>query len=232
MMLASVSAPFWKVLLGKLQLFGAWLAGFGLFGVLLLAYVDSVIPLTPIPDATLALLCAQGAVWWWWAAAVAAVGSSLGCMTVYWLVRRLRQRFMGRSLLARRLSPERQARIEALIRRYDIAALAAAAVMPPPFPFKPFVICAGLLEFHQGRLFLGLFIGRALRYGTLAYLSMRYGSEAMSMLQQHTGWFFLGVGALVAILGAYLLVRWYVLRRPAGAAPQASLSPDIRAQDA
>lgn len=189
MTLAGFSAPFWKALLGKLQLFGLWLSGFGVFGVLLLAYVDSVIPLTPIPDATLALLCAQGTVWWWWAAALAALGSSLGCMTVYWIVRRLRQRFLGRSLLARRLSPERQARIEQLIRQYDIVALAAAAVMPPPFPFKPFVICAGLLEFHQGRLFVGLFIGRAIRYGTLAYLSMRYGSEAMSLLQQHTGWF-------------------------------------------
>ncbi len=223
---ASVSAPFWKALLGKLQLFGAWLAGFGLFGVLLLAYADSVIPLTPIPDATLALLCAQGAVWWWWAAAVAALGSSLGCMTVYWIVRRLRQRFLGRSLLARRLSAQRRARIEDLIRRYDLLVLAAAAVMPPPFPFKPFVVCAGLLEFHQGRLFIGLFIGRAIRYGTLAYLSMRYGGEAMSIIQQNTGWFFLGVAAIVAALSAYFLLRWRILRRLAAApAPETSAPP-------
>ncbi|MGQ9898430.1 MAG: YqaA family protein [Acidobacteriota bacterium] len=213
MNLASLATPFWKALLGKLQLLGLWLAGFGAFGVLLLAYVDSIIPLTPIPDATLALLCAQG-VLWWWVAALAAIGSSLGCMTVYWLVRRLRQRFLGRSLLARRLSVERQARIEQLIRQYDIVALAVAAVMPPPFPFKPFVICAGLLEFHQGRLFVGLFIGRAMRYGTLAYLSMRYGNEAMGMLERHTGWFFLGVGVIVAVLSVYFLFRWYVLRRP------------------
>ncbi|OYT69417.1 MAG: hypothetical protein CFK52_13745 [Chloracidobacterium sp. CP2_5A] len=224
MISVSVSAPFWKALLSKLQVFGAWLAGFGLFGVLLLAYADSVIPLTPIPDATLALLCAQRAVWWWWAAAVAALGSSLGCMTVYWLVRRLRQRFLGRSLLARRLSPERRARIEDLIRRYDVLILAATAVMPPPFPFKPFVICAGLLEFHQGRLFAGLFIGRAIRYGTLAYLSTRYGGEAMTIIQHNTGWFFLGVGVIVAVLGAYFLVRWRLLRRPGGA-PSPEVSP-------
>ncbi len=221
----SVSAPFWKALLGKLQLFGAWLAGFGLVGLLLLAYVDSVIPLTPIPDATLVLLCAQGSVWWW-AAAMAALGSSLGCMTVYWLVRRLRQRFLGRSLLARRLSPERRARIEDLIRRYDVLTLAAAAVMPPPFPFKPFVICAGLLEFHQGRLFVGLFTGRAIRYGTLAYLSMRYGGEALSIIQQNTSWFFLGVAVIVAMLGVYCLIRWRLLRRPAAmSVPDSGVPP-------
>jgi hypothetical protein len=32
MTLAGFSAPFWKALLGKLQLFGMWLAGFGVFG--------------------------------------------------------------------------------------------------------------------------------------------------------------------------------------------------------
>jgi membrane protein DedA with SNARE-associated domain len=138
----------------------------------------------------------------------------------------MRQRFLGRSLLAQRLSPDRQARIEQLIRQYDILALAVAAIMPPPFPFKPFIICAGLLEFHQGRLFVGLFIGRALRYGTLAYLSMRYGNEALGMLQQHTGWFFLGIGVIVAVLGVYFLVRWYVFRRPAVAATR--LSPDMQ----
>jgi|AFSR01.1.fsa_nt_gi membrane protein YqaA with SNARE-associated domain len=225
MTFASFPTPFWKALLGKLQLFGLWLAGFGMFGVLLLTYVDSIIPLTPIPDATLAWLCTQGTLWWW-AAGLAALGSSAGCLTVYWLVRRMRQRFLGRSLLAQRLSPDRQARIEQLIRQYDILALAVAAIMPPPFPFKPFIICAGLLEFHQGRLFVGLFIGRALRYGTLAYLSMRYGNEALGMLQQHTGWFFLGIGVIVAVLGVYFLVRWYVFRRPAVAATR--LSPDMQ----
>lgn len=237
MTLAGVSAPFWKTLLGKLQLFGAWLAGFGLFGLLLLAYVDSVIPLTPIPDATLALLCAQGVVWWWLAAATAAFGSSLGCWTVYWLVRRLRQRFLGRTLLARRLAPERRARIEALIQRYDVAVLAAAAVMPPPFPFKPFVVCAGLLEFHQGRLFAGLFIGRAVRYGTLAYLSMRYGGEALNLIQHNTGWFFLGVGVMAAVCVAYLLLRRLIqrrmLRRPTETRlGKTGVAPDVRAQDA
>ncbi|MCS7081145.1 MAG: VTT domain-containing protein [Chloracidobacterium sp.] len=238
MTFTGVSAPFWKALPGKLQLFGAWLAGFGLFGLFLLAYADAIIPLTPIPDATLALICAHKVVWWWWAAAVAACGSSLGCWTVYWLVRRLRQRFLGRTLLARQLSPERRARIEALIQRYDVAVLAAAAVMPPPFPFKPFVICAGLLEFHQGRLLAGLFIGRVIRYGVLAYLSKRYGGEALNLIQQNTSWFFLGVGVVVVILSVHFFTRWFIRRRilhhpsDARSAEAAGVPPDIRAQDA
>jgi membrane protein YqaA with SNARE-associated domain len=196
----TLAAPFLTTATQKLQAFGWWLAGFGLFGVFSLMLVDSLIPLVGVPELALVTLILEKPGQWIIAAFMAALGSTTGSLIFYSLVRQAGQRF------AKSISPTRRAKIEGLIRRYDILILIGAAVMPPPFPFKPFVICAGLIDFQWWRLFTGLLVGRTVRYAILAFLTVRYGKDALEIVRHNAGWFFLGVGILALVIIAYNLI--------------------------
>lgn len=194
---STLAAPFLKTVTQKLEAFGWWLAGFGLFGVFALMMVDSLVPLVGVPELALIALILDKPGLWVAAAVMAALGSTTGSLIFYSFVRMAGQRF------ANSIPAARRAKIEGLIRRYDILILIGAAVMPPPFPFKPFVICAGLIDFKWWRLFVGLLVGRLVRYAILSFLAVRYGKEALDIIRQNAGWFFLGVAVLTLIIIAY-----------------------------
>jgi len=78
-------------------------------------------------------------------------------------------------------------------------AVMVPAVMPPPFPFKPFVLSAGVFKLKTSRFVAAIFIGRAARFLTEGWLAIRFGKDAERMIRQH------GIKALIA-LGAILVI--------------------------
>ena len=179
-----------------------WLIGFGAFGIFALTLIDSaLIPTAGAPDLAIVTFSLAKPDQWWVFAIAAALGSTIGCFILYSLAQKA-----GGKLLAS-VSQDRRARIENLLGRWDLLTLIVASLLPPPFPFKPFIICAGAVRFNRFRLFIGLLIGRGIRYGVLAYLARYYGEQALKLIAQNSGWIFLGVGILA--VGVWLYQRFF-----------------------
>ena len=130
---------------------------------------------------------------------IATVGSVAGASILYFAVRKGEEAFLGKKISAEKIGQVRH-RIE----RYGSWAIIIAALLPPPAPFKLFILAAGLLQFPWVRFALALFVGRAIRYSLEGYLAVRYGRQAWQMLLNAGSWAF-GVAALLGLLLLLLL---------------------------
>src|SRR5882672_10160530 len=104
----------------------------------------------------------------------AAIGSVIGCLLLYTIMRR-----GGQALLRRRFSPEHILRAERAYARFGVLALAVPAVLPPPLPFKIFVATAGTLEYPRWKFLLTVMIARSLRYYVEGILAVFYGRRVL-----------------------------------------------------
>jgi membrane protein YqaA with SNARE-associated domain len=134
-------------------------------------------------------------------ASSAVAGSLAGCMVMYWIGRR-----GGDALIRSRLGSARAERALAVIRRYGVMAVLIPSILPPPAPFKPFLLLAAFANISAGRFALAILIGRVIRYFGLGMLAVAYGDQATAFFEEHGRTFSLGLaGALAAGLIAYVL---------------------------
>jgi membrane protein DedA with SNARE-associated domain len=92
-------------------------------------------------------------------------------------------RAVGESGLPRLVAPERLDRIKARLHKAGAGTLAAAAVLPPPFPLTPFVLTCGALDLDRSRFFLVFGVMRLVRFGTVAFLARYYGERVLQVLE-------------------------------------------------
>ena len=170
-----------------------YLITFGAFGLFAVALLDSTfVPLPSSADALMLLLTTAHPRWMLLYAFVATAGSTLGCWILYVISRRAGARAL------RRFSEPKQKRVKELIERYDMAAVLVATLLPPPFPFKLFVVTAGVFRFSLVRFMIAIVVGRAFRFLLEGYFAVRYGAEAKAILAQYYPW--IGLGLALAIL--------------------------------
>jgi len=144
----------------------------------------------------------------------ATAGSAIGCTVLYMVARRA-----GEAAL-KRVTPGKRDRIENLLGRYDLIAVMVPAVLPPPFPFKPFVLCAGVFKLKTWRFITAIFIGRGIRFFIEGWLAVSFGEDAGRIIRAH-GWKVLVVVAIIALVWLGLgLVR---ARRSPGSAMERGL---------
>jgi membrane protein YqaA with SNARE-associated domain len=177
--------------LGK---FSHWLLSFGPFGLLAIAFLDSV--LIPMPggvDAMLLLLAASRPSWMLIYVAAAVIGSTAGCVGLYKISQRAGHRALAR------FSESKQKRVKDLIDRYDVLSVLVASVLPPPFPFKLFVVSAGVFRLNLWRFAIAIAAGRTFRYLLLGYLAARYGEHAKEILAQYYPSIGIGLAVLIII---------------------------------
>jgi membrane protein YqaA with SNARE-associated domain len=152
----------------------------------------------------------------WLFASMATLGSLAGCLVLYYIGRR-----GGEPLLVRKFGAERVQRSRDLFHRWDWVALAVPAVLPPPMPFKIFVLAAGVFGFPLRRFALTLVFARGLRYTFWGAIGVVYGERGLGMLKAVDAWFaargplLLGLAGVVA---AVLLGAWLIRRRRASSA--------------
>jgi membrane protein YqaA with SNARE-associated domain len=132
--------------------------------------------------------------WMIFYAASATVGSVIGCVILYYISRRA-----GRKALAR-FSTAKQARVKELIDRYDVLSVIVASILPPPFPFKLFVITAGVFRLNLWRFVAGIAAGRVFRFLLEGYLAARYGEQAKDLLARYYPYIGIGLAALIIAL--------------------------------
>jgi membrane protein YqaA with SNARE-associated domain len=104
--------------------------------------------------------------------AMATLGSLAGCFWLYFLAKK------GGAAMYRRSAGGRAEKILGWVQRYKFLSVAVPAILPPPLPFKPFVLAAGLFQIPLGSFALALVIGRGLRYTIEGFLAVYYGKQA------------------------------------------------------
>jgi membrane protein YqaA with SNARE-associated domain len=174
--------------LARLSEFFITLGPFGLFAVALLD--SSFVPLPSSADALMILLTTAHPRLMIVYALLATAGSTIGCVILYSISRRAGSR-------ALKSSPAKQKRVKELIDRYDVLSVLVAALLPPPFPFKLFVITAGVFSFSLTRFTIAIVCGRLFRFLLEGYLAIRYGAQAKEVLAKYYPWIGLGLAAAI-----------------------------------
>ena len=178
-----------------------YLITFGAFGLFAVAVLDSTfVPLPSSVDALMILLSTTNPSWMLFYAFMATSGSALGCLILYLISKRAGARAL------RKFSEVKQRRVKNWIERYDAVSVLVATLLPPPFPFKLFVVTAGVFRFSLLRFMLAIVVGRAFRFLLIGYFAMRYGAEAKAILLKYYPW--IGLGLVAAILLFVLVKRW------------------------
>lgn len=179
-----------------------YLITFGAFGLFAVALLDSTfVPLPSSADALMILLSTTNPSWMVLYAFMATAGSAIGCWILYVISRRAGTRALNK------FSEAKQQRVKNWIEKYDAIAVLVATLLPPPFPFKLFVITAGVFRFSLLRFMLAVTAGRAFRFLLEGYLAIRYGAAAKEIIAKYYPW--IGLILVVAIV-AFVFVKRFV----------------------
>jgi membrane protein YqaA with SNARE-associated domain len=175
-----------------------YLVAYGALGLFAIALLDSaMIPMPGGPDAVMILLSAARPSWMLFYAAAATMGSVIGCVMLYYVSARAGSRALSR------FSPGKQARVKNLLDKYDVLAVLVASLLPPPFPFKLFVVSAGVFRLNVWRFAIAVAAGRAFRYLLEGYFAAHYGDHARELLSRYYP--AIGIGLAVIIILGFVL---------------------------
>jgi membrane protein YqaA with SNARE-associated domain len=184
-------------------------AGFGGPGLLLLTFLDSSFLSFPeVPDFLLIWFVAREPAWWIYYAAMATIGSTAGCYALYAVARRGGDTFVHRRL-NKRGNIERSL---ATVRKYGLLTVIVPSLLPPPAPFKLFVVLAGLADIKPGPFTLAVIIGRGFRYGLEALFAYHYGEPALNFVNENIATISIWLAVAVAVIGGATVV-WRRMRK-------------------
>jgi membrane protein YqaA with SNARE-associated domain len=167
------------------------LGGPGLFAV---AFLDSsFVSLPQINDFLVVLMVTRHKAWMPYYALMATLGSIAGCYIIYYLAEK-----GGEAFLKKRVHAASIDRTLALYKRHGLMALMVPALLPPPAPFKLFVLLAGVAEVRPLQFVLAIAAARGARYLALGTLAIFYGDAALELMRTE--------GRMVALVLVGLMV--------------------------
>jgi membrane protein YqaA with SNARE-associated domain len=176
-------------------------------GLVLLGVADnSVIPLTGSMDVLTIYLAARHRQTWLYYALMATLGAVIGGYITYALARK-----GGKQAMERKLSKRRAAKVYATFERRGFWAVAVPALLPPPFPFVPFLIAAGALQYSREKFLGALTLGRLVRYSIVAGLGALYGTHIVRFFSRYYEpalTILIGLAVLGGLLTLIQYLRW------------------------
>ena len=176
-------------------------------GLLIVAFLDSsFVPLPQINDLLVVLMVSQNHALMPYYAAMATLGSVIGCYVLYYLARR-----GGDAYLRRRLGSSGPVdRVLGLYKRHGLLALMVPALLPPPSPFKLFVLAAGVAGVKPVQFVTAIAVARGARYLAIGVLTIFYGEAALELMRTHG---FTVALVVVGLLVVGVLIWWLMNRR-------------------
>lgn len=172
----------------------------GGFGLLLVGFLDSsFLPVPSINDLLLINLCIRFPLRMPYYAAMSTVGSLAGSVVLFFMARK-----GGEAAFHKKAGLHGQ-RVHRWMERNGFVTLLVAALLPPPTPFKVFVLAAGVLEMPARGFLAAMIIARGIRFFGEGYLAIRYGNQAAQFLAEHKLGF--ALGALAFVVALYLIFR-------------------------
>jgi membrane protein YqaA with SNARE-associated domain len=198
-----------------------WVQGLGGVGLILVGLVDNT-PFVSAPpgseDVFLILLCAHHPHWWVYYAFMATVGEVLGGYLGYRLSAK-----GGQETFEKKVGRPRAEKIYKYFEKRGFLTVLAGSMLPPPFPFGPVVMAAGVMQYPRQKFLSALFTGRAARFFVEAFLGRVYGQQMIDFFSRHYHiLLYVLISVLVAAgVGALVYFMWYRpnQRRRSGAHP-------------
>ncbi len=177
-------------------------------GLFLVAILDSSFLSIPEGNDILIVVLSIGATWGRMAyyVAMTTLGSILGCLALYTVGRK-----GGSPLLKRRFSAETVAWAEKQYERFGLLTVVIPSVLPPPTPFKIFVLTAGVFELPTWEFVGAVAIGRTVRYAMWGVLAVLYGQAVKDYMQQNLTR--VGIVLFVLLLITLVVIGGFYIRR-------------------
>jgi membrane protein YqaA with SNARE-associated domain len=171
-------------------------------GLFLVAFLDSTfLPLPGVTDVLLIIMIARHKELVAWYILAAITGSMAGCLVMHTIGKK-----GGEALVKKRFTGEKIERAMASLRRHGVIAVLVPSLLPPPAPFKIFVLLAGVIGISATRFATAIAIGRGIRYVTLGVLALKYGGRASAYVAEHgTEASLTLVAVLIASFAGYML---------------------------
>ncbi|MDE3153495.1 MAG: VTT domain-containing protein [Acidobacteriota bacterium] len=171
----------------------ASLGGVGLF---IVTFLDSsFLSLPEAADLLLIWMVVQHKPRMLYYSSMATLGSIAGCFVLYYVTRKA-----GDAFVRRRFKAERIERGFQLFQRYGVLVLLIPSLLPPPSPFKIFVLLAGVVAISPVKFVSAIALGRGARYFGEGLLALWYGEQAMAFLRTHGLTMFLVATVLILAL--------------------------------
>jgi len=186
-----------------------WTHRLGGPGLVLLGVADSA-PFVSIPpgseDIFLIVLAAHRTQWWWYYAFMATVGEVIGGYIAYEIAKN-----GGRETFEKKVGEPRAEKIYKEFEKHGFITVFSGSILPPPFPFTPVLMAAGVMQYPRKNFLWALTAGRAVRFFTAAFLGRTYSQQMIDFFSQHYHalvrlliWL-----AVAAAIGALVYYEWY-----------------------
>jgi membrane protein YqaA with SNARE-associated domain len=186
-------------------------ASSGGVGLFVIAFLDSTfLPFPSVNDLLLMGLSIARPSRMFYYATMSTLGSVVGCILLYEIAKKGEE-----AAFHQRVGP-RGAAIRHWIERYGFLSLMVAALLPPPTPFKVFVIAAGALGMALRPFVVAIVAARAVRFYGEGYFAVRYGQSAVRFLGEHKLAFVLA--SIASVFSLYALIHVLLDRRAQGPA--------------
>ncbi|MGH9326847.1 MAG: VTT domain-containing protein [Terriglobia bacterium] len=186
----------------------------GGLGLLVLGALDSSILFVPFGnDLLMIALSARTRILIPYYAVMATVGSMLGCLSIDLVVRK-----GGEKEIEKHVSRKRFEYIKERVNKDAAKALAFASLMPPPFPFTPFVAATSALQYPRRKFFVVIGVARLVRFSIDGALAIFVGKRLLKVAA-HSAPFEIAIGVLIlaCVVGSIISVyRWISQSRSAG----------------
>jgi membrane protein YqaA with SNARE-associated domain len=193
-----LSDSFWK-----------WIHRLGGPGLILLGIADNT-PFVSVPaggmEVFIILLAAHRHEWWPYYAFMATMGEVLGGYLTYRLAEK-----GGQQTLEKKVGKRRAEGIYKRFEKHGFMMVFTGSILPPPFPFTPVLMAAGIMQYPRQKFFSALTAGRAVRYSAVAYLGSIYGRRVISFFSRYYRpalYLLIGLAAMAGI-GALIYFKWY-----------------------
>ena len=182
-------------LVGRLRVLAVALGAPGLF---IVAFLDSsFLSLPEIADLLVVYMVTQHKSRLIVYVIATTLGSIAGCLVMYWIGRK-----GGEALVRKRFATGSAERAMKAFQRYGVMTVLIPSILPPPAPFKIFVVLAGAAGISAPRFATAVAIGRGARYLALGLLAVKYGDRTLAYLHEN--------GAKVSLILVGLLIAGFV----------------------
>ena len=191
--------------------FSLWLRNtllpYGAWGLMVLAICDSsFLSLPEVNDVLLMTFSISDPAGMVKYASLTVAGSVIGCALLYSVGRK-----GGEAFLQKRFAGERIAKLRRWYQKYGILAIIIPSLLPPPTPFKIFVLSAGAFGISWPKFLTAVVIGRSIRYFSEGILAVLYGEAAIQFVEQNFGK--IGVALAIVIAGGAIFYFGFIRRR-------------------
>ena len=177
-------------------------------GLIIIGFLDSSFVSFPmINDLLLIGMVTRHKSFVFYYALMATLGSVLGCLALYTVARK-----GGEAFLLKRFKATHVERGTRLLQKYGLLVVIVPALLPPPAPFKIFVLLAGVAAIPVWQFAGAVFIARFIRYGGEGLLAVYYGEAAADFMKSHAKEAGLWLAGLALVLGG----AWIAWQRRKG----------------